>query len=61
MTDAGLSEEVALIVFRTTYLSYECLIRETKYELVGLESPQEHAGMANSCIKSLKRYKREKG
>lgn len=61
VTDAGLPKAVALIVFRTTYLSYECFIEETKYELVGLEAPQEHEGMANSCTKSLKRYNREKG
>lgn len=33
--DAGLSEAAALIVFKTTYLSYECFIQETKYELAG--------------------------
>lgn len=33
--DAGLSKAAAaLIVFKTTYLSYECFIQETKYELV---------------------------
>lgn len=60
VTDAGLSEAVALIVFRTTYLSYECFIKETKYELAGQEPPQEHGGMANSCIKFLKRVKERK-
>ena len=33
--DAGLSEAAALIVFKTTYLGYECFIQETKYEPVG--------------------------
>ena len=33
--DAGRSEAAALIVFKTTYLSYECFIQETKYELAG--------------------------
>lgn len=37
--DAGLSEAAALIVFKTTYLSYECFIQETKYELAGREPP----------------------
>lgn len=33
--NAGLSEAAALIVFKTTYLSYECFIQETKYEPAG--------------------------
>lgn len=60
VTDAGLSEAVALIVFRTIYLSYECFIKETKYEPAGQEPPQEHGGMTNSCIKFLKRVKEKK-
>lgn len=48
--DAGLSEAAALIVFKTTYLSYECFIQETKYELAGWEPPQEYRGMVDSCM-----------
>lgn len=33
--DADSSKAAALIVFKTTYLSYECFIQETKYELAG--------------------------
>lgn len=44
MIDAGLSEAAALIVFKTAYLSYECFIQETKYELAGREPPQERRG-----------------
>lgn len=39
--DTGLFEAAALIVFKTTYLSYECFIQETKYELAEWE-PHEH-------------------
>lgn len=42
--------EVATLIFRTTYLSYECFIQQTKYELAGWEPPQEHGGMVDSCM-----------
>lgn len=60
--DAGLSEAAALIVFKTTYLSYECFIQETKYELAGWEPPQEHWGTEDSCmlIMALERVEERK-
>lgn len=36
--------------FETTYLSYECFIQETKYELAGWELPQEHWEIEDSCM-----------
>lgn len=48
--NAGLSEAAALIVFKTTYLSYECFIQETKYEPAGWEPSQEHRGTEDPCM-----------
>ncbi len=62
LIDAGLSKAAALIVFKTTYLSYECFIQETKYELAGWEPPQEQWGTEDSCmlIMVLKRVEERK-
>lgn len=47
--NAGFFEVEALIVFKTTYLSYECFIQETKCEHSEWE-PQEDGGTENSCM-----------
>lgn len=63
MIDTGLFEAAALIVFKTTYLSYECFIQETKCELAEWE-PHEHWGIerlmhANNGLREG--WRRERG
>ena len=59
--DAGPLEAAALTVFKTTYLSYECFIQDSKYELGGWEPPQEHWGVEESCMLIMAEQKRKTG
>lgn len=59
MIDAGLSEAAALIVFKTTYLCYECFIQETKYEPAGREPGARRDGRLMHAYNGLREAGRE--
>ena len=49
LMQASLKQQHSLF-FKTTYLSYECFIQETKYEPAGWEPSQERRGTEDSCM-----------